>query len=121
MARKILMCDDDEGILEVSKAVLESSGYYKVKTLTSFDNFFNILKVEKPDLLLIDLWMPKISGDEIIKKLKRNKETSTIPIIIISASRDICQISKESEADNYLCKPFDLDELLSVVNKTLSV
>jgi len=119
MAKTILICDDDKGILEVTKAVLESSGY-KVKTLTSFDNFFNIVRTKKPDLLLIDLWMPKVEGDEVVKKLKQNKKTKSIPVIIVSASRDISQISKESGADNYLCKPFDIDELLNLVNKTLS-
>lgn len=119
MVKTILICDDDKGILEVSKTVLESSGY-KVETLTSFDNFFNIVRKEKPDLLLIDLWMPKIEGDEVVKKLKQNKKTKSIPVIIFSASKDISRISKESGADNHLCKPFDIDELLSIVNKTFS-
>lgn len=119
MVKTILICDDDKGILEVSSAVLESSGY-KVLAFSSFDNFFNILKQEKPDLLLIDLWMPKIGGEKIIKRLKVDKKTKHIPVIIISASRELSQISKTTGANGFLGKPFDIDDLLSIVKKTIS-
>jgi DNA-binding response OmpR family regulator len=119
MAQSILICDDDEGILEVSRAVLESSGY-EVHTLSSFDNFFSILDQEKPDLLLVDLWMPKIGGEQMIRKLRKNKKTSNLPIVIISASKDIGQICKESGANGYLGKPFDIDDLLSLVGKIIN-
>lgn len=114
--KKILVFDDDNGILEVIKIILEEKGY-QVKTLSSFDNAFTEIGDYQPDLILIDLFMPKVSGEQIVKMIKNNTYTKAIPIIILSASKDTKEIARKSGADDFLYKPFDANELEDLVDK----
>lgn len=113
--KKILVCDDDPGIQEVMKIILESNGY-KVKSI------FNGRSVEKqvvefyPNFIFMDLWMPGIDGREIIKLLKRNPQTKDIPVFIISALNDIKGIAENIGADGYLEKPFEVDQLIKIID-----
>jgi CheY-like chemotaxis protein len=112
--KKILICDDDEGILDMMVMVLEDSGYEVIAEVNSL-NVYQVIEREKPDLLLIDLWMPVLSGDQVVKQLKSNPQTQFIPIIVISASTDGRRIASEAGADDFIPKPFDLDKLISQV------
>lgn len=116
----VLACDDDVGIVEVIRIVLEEKGY-KVKVTTNSEEIFSLIKRKKPDLIILDLWMPGLRGEEVVKKLKGNKETATIPVIIISASRDTEKISQEAGVQTFLSKPFDLEVLEEAVDKVLRV
>ncbi len=118
--KTILICDDDEGVLEVLCLVLKNVGFNVVPEKTSTNIFFT-LALEKPDLLLVDLSMPALPGDAVIRKLKSNPSTSNIPVILISASPEAITVAAETGADGFLAKPFQLDERIGTINSKLSV
>lgn len=115
----ILVCEDNEGITDVVKIVLESKGY-NVVAISSGEKIIEIIEVEKPALILMDLWLPGMNGDEIALMLKANSKTKHIPIIIVSASRDAEAVAKEIRADGALKKPFDIADLEAIVQKHIN-
>jgi CheY-like chemotaxis protein len=116
MKKYILACDDDVGIAEVIRIVLEDKGY-EIKTTSNSEEVYALIEERQPDLILLDLWMPGLRGEEIVTKLKNDKKTENIPIIIISASRETEIIAKQTGANTYLNKPFDIDKLEEIVDK----
>lgn len=117
-SKKILICDDDEGILDVLELILEETGHTVIPEINSL-NVRHILDKQKPDLLILDLWMPVISGDQLLNMIRTTPAYSHLPVIIISASRDGEQIAKDHSASAFIAKPFDYDNLLSVISKFL--
>ncbi|WDF53928.1 response regulator [Mucilaginibacter sp. KACC 22063] len=116
MKKKILICDDDEGILEMLEMVLDGDGY-EVLTVKNSLKIFDCIKQEHPDMLILDLWMPVLSGDQIAIKLRSTPDYKNLPIMIMSASRDGEEIAKAVSASSYLSKPFDLTDFLVEVEK----
>ncbi|MBA3723337.1 MAG: response regulator transcription factor [Candidatus Levybacteria bacterium] len=116
--KKILIADDDPAICDAVQFMLEEEGYSVDTTV----NGETIYKMEKdfPDLLLLDIWMSGQDGREICKYLKKKTLTKNIPVIMISASRDISESAKESGADDFLAKPFKMDDLLGIIAKYTS-
>lgn len=114
MQKKVLICDDDEGILDLLTLVL---GTKKINTVTerNSSNIFNKISQENPSMLILDLWMPVISGEQIVKRLKLNEQTKNLPIIIFSANADGKKIAHDAGADEFLEKPFDINKLLDRV------
>lgn len=118
-AKKIAVIDDDKAILEVIRIILEEQNYL----VTLIDDPNNVLKKIQdlsPALILMDLWMSGYDGMDITKQLKKDDSTKHIPIIIISANNDAEKIAKESGANGFLPKPFDIDDLAAVVKQHLS-
>jgi DNA-binding response OmpR family regulator len=116
--KKILVCDDDEGILDMVTFVLEDSGFNVIPESNSL-NVYNLVEKEQPDLVLLDLWMPVLSGDQVLKVLKGNPETQNLPVIVISASTEGQKIAEEAGANGFIAKPFDIDQLVDRVNFVL--
>ena len=116
--KTVLICDDDEGILDLVSIILEGSGFQTVCVQNSLEVFKQISK-ENPDLIFLDLWMPQLSGDQVLKAIREDSETSEIPVIVMSASRDGAQIARQAGADDFLAKPFDIDELINKANALL--
>lgn len=114
MIKKIMICDDDEGILDITGLLLESFGY-QVSLEPNSSLLLPRISAEKPDLLLIDIWMPLLMGDEIVRILKNNKETAHLPVIMFSASRESEFIASEVGADDYIAKPFNIEDLNSKI------
>ncbi|MES2448880.1 MAG: response regulator transcription factor [Bacteroidota bacterium] len=113
--KKILVCDDDQGILEMLELILEDEGYQVVIEPKSV-NALKRIEQEKPDLILLDIWMPVISGDQILRSLKSDTEKAKIPVLMYSASTDGKVIAKAAGADGYLEKPFDIEVLLANID-----
>ena len=115
--KTILVADDDPAICDALSFMLEEEGYRVLTTV----NGGTIYKMEKefPDLLLLDIWMSGQDGREICKYLKKKELTRDIPIIILSASRDIEKSADDAGADDFLAKPFQMEELLSKISKHL--
>jgi DNA-binding response OmpR family regulator len=113
LPKKIMIADDDPGIVDAIEMLLEFEGYNVSSTI----NGSTVLDMEDelPDLLLLDIWMSGDDGRDICKKLKQGSITKNIPVIMISASRDIKQSAMESGADDFLAKPFEMNELLSKI------
>jgi len=118
MNKKILVCDDDEGILDMLSFILEDSGYKVIPERNSM-NLYSLIEKEQPDLLLLDLWMPVLSGDQVLRVLKNNPETKSLPVIVVSASTEGKKIADEAGANDFLAKPFDIDQLVGRVQHML--
>ena len=118
MKKKIFVCDDDEGILHVTTILLEDLGY-EVISLSNCKNIYTEIEIQKPSLILMDLWMPEISGEEVAQTLKSQTHTKHIPIIILSAHRETEKIAKSSGANDFLCKPYDIAQLEEKVKKLI--
>ena len=116
MKKKILLAEDDQAIVEVVKIILEQDGY-AIIAADSEQAIHAALDEHKPDLILLDIWLSGHDGGEIAKLLKAKRETQHIPIIMISANNETEKIAKESNADDFLLKPFDIDDLLRIVRK----
>lgn len=116
--KTILICDDDEGILEMLELTLTHRGYNIIPEKNS-QNVTNIVASRHPDLLLIDLWMPLLSGDQVVKTLRNNPETRLLPVIVISASTEGEKVARAAGATGFLAKPFNLHELLSRISAYL--
>lgn len=114
---KILVADDDPGIVESLQLMLEDAGY-EVATTVDGETVYKMEK-EFPDLLLLDIWMSGQDGRQICKFLKKRKHTKHIPIIMISANKDTEQIARDAGADDFLPKPFEMDDLLNKVKSHL--
>jgi DNA-binding NtrC family response regulator len=118
MQKTILIYDDDLEILTVCKAIL---GYenYRVETLANCDNIINDIKKIQPDIILMDLWIPKIGGENAIKLMHENEETKHIPVILFSANDEIEKISKRIDANGFLKKPFDISEFKKTIESNI--
>lgn len=113
--KTILIADDDEGILDATSAILEFEGYQVRSTLDGA----SVLRLEGqlPDLLLLDIWMSGTDGTDVCRQLKNSDDTKHLPVIMISASRDIEQYAMDAGADDFLAKPYEMKELLEKVKK----
>lgn len=117
--KKILVVDDGEEMLEGIKIVLEDEGY-NVMAIADNTQVFKKVKQFNPGLVLIDYMMPGADGGQITKRLKSNALSKEIPIMMFSASQQIEKVAKESGADDFLAKPFELDLLIQKVEKLTS-
>jgi CheY-like chemotaxis protein len=108
--KKILIFDDDTTILEVISIIFEENGYQVEISETSHDILERVAKY-KPDVILMDNWIPKIGGVEATKLLKNHDEFKNIPVIYVTANNDIVALAKQAQADDYVAKPFNLEDL----------
>lgn len=111
--QSILVIEDDEDILNLLKFNLEAAGY---DVLTSTDGYegLNLAKTKDPSLIVLDIMLPGLDGFEICKELKRKKETSSIPVVMLTARGEEVDriVGLELGADDYVVKPFSPRELL---------
>lgn len=122
MTKRILVVDDEEDIRMVVKDVLENSGF-SVYTVPGGKEALNVLKKEKFDLVLIDFFMPEMSGRELLKKIREDqnlKQTKCAMITVASFSDHGTDKLEKLDVDDYIKKPFDNDDLIKRVNKILS-
>lgn len=113
------MIEDDRDIRETIVYVLEEEGF-EVRSSES-SKLLKSVDTEKPDIILLDNWLTEwksdANGQQLSKELKSNPATSHIPVIIISAVSNVKEIAEAGMADAFLMKPFDVNELISLVNK----
>ena len=103
----VLIYDDDVEILFLCNAILSKSNY-RVETLSRCDNVLEDVDRIKPDIILMDLWIPEIGGEKAIDIVKKNPATQHIPVLIFSANAEIEAICKKVNANGYIEKPFDI-------------
>ncbi len=113
MDKRILIADDDAGITEAVKLLLEDEGYQVEVSLSGTE--IKQLDQPLPALLVLDVWMAGEDGREICQYLKSQERTRAMPIILFSANQNVEQIAQEAGADDFLLKPFDLDDLLNKI------
>lgn len=119
MNKKVLLIDDNPHILEAIELILTTENY-SVHSLTRIDNVLKDVKELKPGLILLDLLLSGKNGKEIALILKSNKETKNIPIVIISAHPSAEKAAMQAGVDGFLAKPFDIADLLQLVEKFTS-
>ncbi len=115
--KKILIADDDTAILEVLTIFLDEMGYevettYDGHSLRTFEHGY-------PDVLLLDIWLSGVNGRDLCIYLKSQEETRHIPVILISANRDMERVARDAGADDFIAKPFDLDKLLDKIERLI--
>jgi DNA-binding response OmpR family regulator len=113
----IVIADDDPAILDAMKMILELYDF-KVETVEDGRVLPKLMSL-RPKLLFLDICMSGVDGGEICKTLKTIDATKDIPVVMISASCDLIKTVKQVGADDYLAKPFEVQDLLSKVNKYL--
>lgn len=117
---KILVIDDEDHILELLKFNLELSGF-DVCVSTEANQTIELIGREKPDLLLLDWMLPKISGIDILKKIRQDEDIYDLPVIMLTAKNmedDKIQ-GLNVGADDYITKPFSIKELMARINTVL--
>ncbi len=113
--KKIMIADDDASILEAMQLMLEDAGY---EVITTEDGqAVQDMKEDFPDVLFLDIWMSGQDRKDICKHLKAQEQTKQKPIIICSANKDIEHIANEACADDFLAKPFEMNEVLAKAEK----
>ena len=117
MKNRLLIAEDDKEINKLLKNFLEEEGYYCLSAGTGLDAL-RLIKEEQPDLVLLDLMLPLKSGDAVLEEVRK---FSDVPVIVVSA-KDMVRTKIDMMrlgADDYVTKPFDLDELLVRIEAVL--
>jgi len=117
----IMVVDDNPDLVTLIRAFLEQKEFY---VLCAYDGPQALAGIEKqkPDLILLDIMMPEMDGLEVLRRLKAAPETSSIPVILLSALNQLKDISTgyEMGADHYITKPFTIAHLMTVIDHLLS-
>ncbi|EOU1109655.1 response regulator [Clostridium perfringens] len=118
--KKVLIVDDEEHIRELIKFNLKKEGY-DIEVAINGVEALNIIREIKFDLILLDLMLPEIDGLEVCKEIRRNEETSDIPVMMITAKGEEFDkvLGLELGADDYITKPFSIRELMARVKALL--
>jgi len=122
MPKKIMVVDDEPDILFTVGQVLETSGYEVIKVKNGKECIDKLNELQDvPDLVLLDIMMPEISGWDVAAKIKENPAWKEIPIVFLTAKGDIMSIGMGNlTAEDYIVKPFDIKDLKERVNKILN-
>ena len=118
MAAKILIVEDEPDIVSTTKMALEASGYEVAVAADGLAALFAVAK-ENPALIILDMMLPKLNGEQVVDELKKNPGYKDIPIILITAlsQRNEKEVMCRMDVDFCLVKPFDLDELCILVRR----
>ena len=117
--QKVLVVDDDSCTREILLLILQNAGY-EVTVLA--DHHLDFKKNNDfPDLILLDYNLGLKKGSELCQELKTAEDTSHIPVILISAIEDLKLIASESCADDFIAKPFSMQQLLGKIENALSI
>jgi two-component system alkaline phosphatase synthesis response regulator PhoP/two-component system response regulator VicR len=119
--KKILVVDDERHIVRLIQVNLERAGY---KVLSAYDGPEALKKIdsEKPDMIVLDVMMPRMDGFEVLKRLKAKPETNELPVIMLTAKAQDADVFRgwSSGVSAYLTKPFNPIELITFVRRIFS-
>jgi DNA-binding response OmpR family regulator len=115
--RKILVVDDEQKIVDIVRAYLEREGF-RVVTAIDGEAALKVFRQEKPDLIVLDLMLPRLSGNDVCRAIRKE---SDVPIIMLTARDELTDkiVGLELGADDYLTKPFEGRELVARVKAIL--
>jgi len=120
MKKKILVIDDEESLLKMTLLRLNKIGYEAIGGVDG-QEALDLARQKMPDLILLDVLLPKMNGDKVAKILKKDEDLKHIPIILISAAVEtLAAWALESGADGYLFKPFETENLIGMIEKHTS-
>ena len=115
---KVMVVDDAYSDLKLMESILRGAGH-QVVTLIDGEALEDRVTTERPDVLLLDIVMPKRNGYELLRSLKRNEQTRATPVVLVSSKNQESDRAwgRRQGADDYLGKPFTSDQLLSMVGR----
>lgn len=117
----ILIIDDEKDFCHFMKMNLESTNKYKILVSTNAKSGIKTAIRKKPDLVLLDIMMPNMSGFEVLQKLKENVNTTSTPVIMVTALDDDESVERAMGlySYEYIVKPVEMDSLMSKIDKAL--
>jgi len=116
--KKVLLLDNDEDVLDVMQEALTYEGF-EVKCIEQTDNILPEIERYRPDLVILDYLLDGINGGEICHQIKKNKKTSDLPVIIMSAYPRVMRSLDDYGCDDFIPKPFDLDDFTGRIQKLI--
>lgn len=121
MAKKVLLVEDEKNVILGVRTCLDAVGYH-VDIVEDGDDALNSVSQEQPDLILLDLLLPRVDGFEVLKQLKGQEETRHIPIVVLTAKAEEEDRKRAMDlgADDYMTKPFKPQELWDCLKNHLS-
>jgi DNA-binding response OmpR family regulator len=114
---RILIVDDDEGILEAISVMLQMEGYEVFTSTQNGKALFRLISKNHPDVILLDVLLSGVDGRDVCKELKNNPLSKDTPVIMVSAHLSAGKNFHEYGAQAFMAKPFDIDELLSTIHR----
>ncbi len=119
--KKILIVDDDPIVVRTLSRVFEKLGGHQVSSASDGEEALQEIKRDSFDLIILDLQLPKVTGEEVCRQIKKNEKTKNIPIIMVSGKcREVDRIiGRVIGADYYMPKPCAISELLKAANDIL--
>ena len=115
---KILVVDDDSGIGEMLQTLLEFYGF-DVEVTEQPEETEKIIQEEEIDLVMLDMLISGVNGTDVCARLRQNPETAEVPVLMMSALHDAGKKCKEAGANDFIAKPFEMEELISRINGIL--
>ena len=116
---RILVVDDDKDLLEVTHALLTKKGY-EVIIESNWEDALRKIETFQPQLILLDVFLNGVDGLDICKQLKSMPHTKHIPVLIFSAYPSVAESIYEFGADDFISKPFEVNDLVTKVHSVLS-
>ncbi len=118
--QKIMVVDDNPDLVEIVRSILSSKGY-SVQSAYGGEELFSRLEEQRPDLILLDIMMPKMDGFDVLSRLRSSAKTSAIPVILLSGKSRFNDVLKGygMGTDYYISKPFTPTQLLNGVELVL--
>lgn len=113
--KKVLIVDDNSDILWVVETILKRYGFEVMTTLRG-EEVMSKTKTYNPQLILLDVFLSGVDGIEVCNSLKANPDTRDIPVIMFSAHTNSQDVMKFCQADDFVAKPFDTNELVKKIN-----
>jgi DNA-binding response OmpR family regulator len=122
MAKRILIIEDYSHVVEILKMRLEAAGF---EVLTAYDGQegLNMARTEKPDLIILDIMLPKLNGYKVCRFLKFDAKYRQIPIFMLTSrsKKSDEEIGRQTGADEYILKPYDPKKLMTLIFRYLGV
>lgn len=122
MSKKVLIVDDEKDIVETLQFILESEG---LECVVAYDGeeALSLAKTQNPDLIVLDVMLPKINGYKVCRLLKFDAKYKHIPILMVTArtQEEDKIIGEETGANEYITKPFDIETITKLVKKYLEL
>ena len=117
----ILVVDDEPDVVEIVRFRLEGDGHHIVCAGDGPGGLAAVIE-HQPDLVLLDLMMPGYDGFELLRRMKEDDRLARVPVILLTAKAELASVIQgwNWEVDNYITKPFDLDELTDIVESVLN-
>jgi CheY-like chemotaxis protein len=119
MNKRVLILDDDLDILQICSIVLRKKGF-DVSTLNNSTHVIEKVRDYRPDVILMDNWIPGPGGIQATQMIKAEPDLQFIPVIFFSANSNVTQLARDARADYSLQKPFDISELEDIVSHAIT-